>query len=310
MRIAVIDLGTNTFNLIIAQRLDDNTIEFLFRTKRAVLLGKDGINRHYITNEAMSRALNVLSEYRNIVAEYGVEKIIAIGTSAFRTANNSDDLINEVSKRFNISIQIISGDREAEYIYWGIRQSIEQQTEPFLIIDIGGGSNELIIANSENILWEKSYPIGMARLKEKFQLSAPCLPSEISVLENYFSETLSDFFVEVQKYPIHSIIGAEGAFESFQQIAAHHLSKIELVENAGKATVLPLEIFNEVHQLLISSSLEERGKINGLELFRVEMIVLASIFVEFILKKLNWPKLYVSSFSLKEGVVWEYFYTR
>jgi exopolyphosphatase/guanosine-5'-triphosphate,3'-diphosphate pyrophosphatase len=311
MRIAVIDLGTNTFNLLIAELNAEKQLEFLFRDRRPVFLGRNGIGQNIIASDAMLRAWEVLREYRRVSQAYRVEKILAYGTSAIRSAHNASEFTAEAEKILGAQIDVIEGSEEAGLIYMGVRQSIEPTRETFLIVDIGGGSNELIIGNSESIFWKKSYPIGMARIKAQFEISDPITPSGIDSLNQHFESVLSDFLQQVlPKYSVNTIIGAEGAFESFLHMASPMGCMPQPAVSATNvhSHYLPYECFRRVRDALIPTTLDQRMKIEGLEPFRAELIVPAVIFVDFLLNRLQLPRLIISEYSLKEGAAWKYFF--
>ncbi|MGC8824301.1 MAG: hypothetical protein ACP5PZ_06860 [Bacteroidales bacterium] len=311
IRIAVVDLGTNTFNLLVAANALDGKLHFLQRERRPVFLGRNGIDKNLIAYDAMLRAWEVLQEYKRIAQEQGVAKIFALGTSALRTAQNASEFIIRAQAILGTDIQVITGSEEAELIYLGVRQSIESTDIPFLIVDIGGGSNELIIANSKTIFWKKSYPLGMARLKALFSFSEPITPAEIERLNDHLAIALSDFLNEIlPQYKVQTLIGAEGAFESFLHMARHTSCNLqtELSTNTPYCHDLSYDCFFKIKEKLVASTLEERFKMEGLESFRAEMIVPAVLFVNFLLERLSLPLLRVSEYSLKEGAVWKYFF--
>jgi exopolyphosphatase / guanosine-5'-triphosphate,3'-diphosphate pyrophosphatase len=307
MQIAVIDLGTNTFNLLITSK-KDGKLQIICNEKISVKLGRGGIDKNIILPDAIERGLAAIRSYKARLDIENVEKIIAVGTSALRTADNSDDFILQIKKILGVDVEIISGEREAELIYLGVRQTVDQVSNPFLIIDIGGGSNELIIANSEEIIWKESFPLGMARLNEKFKPSNPIKSSEIEALENYFENELQPLFQAIQNINIKFMLGAEGAFETFYNVACYQ-NNISFELGIGmKAMPLEIKQYHQIHELLIKSTTSERLSMKGLDSFRVEMVVPATIFINYILKKINTQTIFVSPFSLKEGVAWEYFF--
>lgn len=152
-RIAVIDCGTNTFNLLIVERLRGNAYTKLFQTRLAVKLGEISINKGYIEDAALKRGVEAIGVYKEYCRQYEVSHILAFATSAIRDAKNGNDFVAEVLDRFAITIQVIEGDREAELIYFGNKEAVALTNEPSLIMDIGGGSNEFIIANKEQVFW-------------------------------------------------------------------------------------------------------------------------------------------------------------
>jgi len=304
-RIAAIDLGTNNFNIIIAEK-NKNEINYLFKHKVPVKLGNDGIKGNTITDDGINRSLNTLKEFKKTAIDYNVSKIIAAGTSIFRTSKNTDYFLRIVKKELDIDIQIISGDKEAQLIYLGIKQTITDLNENFLIIDIGGGSNELIIADNKMIHWKKSYPVGIARLNSFFATNDPITESEILKIENYLSCQTNDFIEYLNTYKPKYIIGAEGAFESFIKIANENFSKKIFYDNS-KAVELPNDTYFQILNLIIKSNSEQLKNLKGLDYYRVDMIVKACIFINYMVKTTQLNKIFVSPFSLKEGMVWEYF---
>lgn len=309
MRIAVIDLGTNTFNLLIAEE-ENNELNLLCNEKISVKLGRGGIGKKIILPDAIDRGLDALQTYKKKIATYNVGKTYAIGTSALRTAENSNFFLSKIQEQLGLAVEIISGDREAELIYYGIRQTITPSLEPFLIIDIGGGSNEFIVANSHEIIWKESYPLGMARLIEMFHPSDPVKPDEIDALEKYFETELATFFKILDNYNIKYIVGAEGAFETFFNLAGYCINPDFRPEQTTKARSMTLTQFREIYNLLIHSNTDHRLAMSGIEKYRVEMVVPACIFVNYILSRVQIQELLVSPFSLKEGVAWEHFFKK
>jgi len=304
-RVAVLDLGTNTFNLLIAEQVNNEKYTILFSEKYPVKLGEGGINKGEITATAISRAHKAISYYHTQIINYKVSKIKAYGTSAFRTAENGLAFMSEVKKKYQIDIEIISGDKEAELIYLGVRQTLLLTNHKFLILDIGGGSNELILADMHRMYWKKSYPLGIARLLEKFTPSDPLTPNETEAISNYLESELSDLFSILKEYNIQTLVGASGSFETF----VHMIKESEVIETEGETegvcNEIPLAQYFELHQKLITSSFAQRTKMKGLEPMRIEMIVLASLFVNTLLKKHSFNTLYQSNFALKEGAVLE-----
>ncbi|HKK62753.1 MAG TPA: hypothetical protein VJ951_09340, partial [Bacteroidales bacterium] len=187
---AILDFGTNTFNLLIAKK-SESGFETLYSGKEAVKLGKGGINNQFITDEAMARGMQAIGRHMQTIEKYGADSIRAYATSAFRNARNGQAFANNIEKQFGFATQIIDGKEEAELIYKGIRASVYIGAENVMILDIGGGSNEFIICNNEGILWKHSYDLGMARIIEKFTISDPIKKEEIVLLEEYFESELA-----------------------------------------------------------------------------------------------------------------------
>ena len=306
MRIAVIDLGTNTFNLLIVETGENQTYTIIYNSKLPVKLGKSGIDKKEIRPDAITRGLNALERHLQTIHEYKAEKIFAYATSAVRSARNGEQFVKMIRQRFEIDVEIINGEREAELIYFGVKQAVKLTDEKILILDIGGGSNEFIIADQDNIYWKKSYPLGVARLLAKFKPSDPISIEEIEFISNYLEERLSDLFEEFKKHKITTLIGASGSFETIAAMIRADDPNFE--SETGKlpeAINIDLTDFENLYQKLINSTLKERKQMKGLESMRLELIVVATLIVKFILQKLKLRILIQSNFALKEGVVYE-----
>ena len=148
MRVAIIDIGTNTINLLIVDTRTDGSYNIICSTKETARLGKGGINDGLITPEAIQRGLGAIENHVKSIAQVGgVERILAIGTSAMRSATNADEFVAAVKSRFGFDVKIISGDAEAQMVFDGVKQVVPLGMSRVLILDIGGGSCEFIIAN-------------------------------------------------------------------------------------------------------------------------------------------------------------------
>jgi len=303
-KIAIIDLGTNTFNLLIAEANTDSSYSILLQTKISVKLGEGGIGKGFITPPAFQRGIDAINEYKKTIEKYKVEKVVAIATSAIRGAVNGMEFAAKIREETNIEVQIISGEREAELIYLGVRQAVKMNNETSLIIDIGGGSTEFIIANDKQIFWKHSFLLGAARLLEQYNPSDPITKDEIESLQNYLKNELQPLFDAVNKFPITELIGSSGSFDSLaDMIAARFYTGAVLSDE--KEYTFNLADIAAIHDVILKSTTAERVKMKGLIEMRVDMIVVSSILVNFIIQSFTIPKMRLSTYSLKEGVMFE-----
>jgi exopolyphosphatase/guanosine-5'-triphosphate,3'-diphosphate pyrophosphatase len=306
MRVAILDLGTNTFNLLVAEITDKKEYKILGKSEIPVKLGKGGIDKKEIRPDAITRGISALEKHLQAASGFKAEKIIACATSAIRTARNSDHFIKSIREKFGIEVEIISGDREAELIYLGVKLAMILDQEEYLIVDIGGGSNELIIGNAHQIFWKKSYPLGMARLIEKFKPSDPITIEEIEFISNYLEERMPDFFEEFRKHRITTLVGASGSFETFAAMIREEDTETGTEEKSfHEAAEIDLTGFENLYQRLVNSTLKERKQMKGLETHRLETIVPASLLVKFLMSKLKLRRIIQSNFALKEGILYE-----
>jgi exopolyphosphatase/guanosine-5'-triphosphate,3'-diphosphate pyrophosphatase len=302
MKIAVIDLGTNTFNLLIAEIISGKPI-IVFTDKAGVKLGKGGINNKIITPEAFQRALNGVAKHVESIKNYQVDKTFATATSGIRSTENGKQLVEQIKSQFKIDVQIISGDEEAELIYRGVKQIVEFKESYDLVLDIGGGSNEFILANKSGIIWKQSYNLGIARLLDKFNPSDPITLSEIIEVEDYIDSELKTLFQATNQYNTTRLIGSSGTFDSLRNLIIERKGLNNNEYKFQNSFVLELKDYFNLHNDLLKSTYNERLNLKGLEFVRVEMIVLASIFVNFIIRKLEIKSMIQSSYALKEGML-------
>lgn len=304
MRLGIIDIGTNTFNLLIIDIIENKSIQKIYKSNIPVKLGKEGFVEGLISEQAIERGIEALNFHKKSIKEYNCEKIFAFATSAIRSAVNGNDFTRLIKKKLNIDIKIISGETEAELIYLGVKNALNLSNEKVLIIDIGGGSTEFIIANKEKIFWKKSYHLGIARILEKFKPSDPIKEDEIQKIEIYLKDILSDLFAEISKYKINTLLGSSGSFDTFASMVSVTLKNYK-PENQPFYEI-SLKEFDRLNKRLICSNFSERANMEGLEPMRIEMIVLSSIFTKFIINELNITKLYQSEYAIKEGIAFDY----
>lgn len=300
-KVAIIDMGTNTFHLLLAQRDGTGRYNIIFRDRIAVKIGKGGINDGHITAEGMDRAVLAMQSFKKTIDDHIIENITAVGTSALRSASNGDEVLEKIKSATGIEPKTILGDLEAEYIYLGVRYGLEMANEKSLIIDIGGGSVEFIIADNNHIYWKKSLEIGAQRLLEKFHKHDPILPGEINRLNSYFSEKLIELFDALQTHPTKNLIGASGSFDTLSDIYCFRNS-ISKDENDAE-TPLTLEAFYAIAEEIIAKNRSQRMAIPGMIEMRVDMIVVSCCLIKYILSRHPFDRIRVSSYSLKEGVL-------
>jgi len=303
-RITILDLGTNTFHLLIADILNGQVEQVIHKDYRAVKLGEGGITKGFITDEAIQRGLNALEEFKEIAVKHHANQIKAVATSAIRDAKNGKAFIELIFRKLHIKIEIIDGDREAELIYKGVRAAIKMDQNPVLIMDIGGGSVEFIIANSDKIFWKKSYPVGAARLMEQFHKSDPISLEDISKIATYFDESLVELFIQLKLYKPAILIGSAGAFETFAELITEQFNIPKEILDASEFH-FNQEQLEIIWNNILSSSHEQRSKMQGIILLRVDMIVVATILSKYIQQKSGIKELKLSNYALREGVLYD-----
>ncbi len=190
MRLSVIDIGTNTILLLVADIDQSGIISVIHDEQVIARLGK-GVDEHRVINrEAFDRAQKFLQAYRAISDEMHSEKIVAVGTSALRDAANSDEFCSFIQNKTGIKIDILSGDDEAEYTFHGAISGFRGKSKIFSVLDIGGGSAEIVSGSSSRLVSKASLDIGCVRITERFLLTSPPTSLEVADARSFIQQEL------------------------------------------------------------------------------------------------------------------------
>ncbi|TNF28800.1 MAG: phosphatase [Bacteroidetes bacterium] len=302
MRVAVIDLGTNTFNLLIVDVLAAGRYQTIFNTKIAVKIGEGAMTAGKLLPEPMKRAKSALAEYLKIIEQHSCEKTLAFATSGIRSTSNGAEFVSEVKSELGLEINVIDGLEEATLIYEGVNLAIPFGEEPMLIMDIGGGSTEFIIADATGVLWMKSYDLGISRVLQMFKLNDPLEESDFKKLHKLFTENLQELIQNCRKFGVKTLIGSSGSFDSFIEMiwAEKGISKLA---SSVVSEEFDLNELNRLHDRLVVADYETRKCIPGLVEMRVDTIHIASYMVQWVLAVNVLERLLLSSYALKEGVL-------
>ncbi len=302
-RAAVIDLGTNTFHIVILE-WEGQRYQVLDKLQVPVKLGKGAFSDHVIQEDAYVRGISTLIEFKNLIDRYQVTRVEMFGTSVLRNATNAADFAKEAEIILGHPIVVISGLEEAELIYLGVKSAVPMGKEPHLIMDIGGGSVEFIIADDSNIFWRKSYEIGAARLIENFSKSDPLDNHSIHQLQEFLEKELESVWVKANKYQVRTLIGASGSFESVSGIEMEQFHSNTQSDHFVHH-IIDLHHFEEIYNKIITSTQAELAQMPGLPQFRVEMISVGIVLIKYVMKRLNLKKMIASDYALKEGVMFK-----
>ena len=295
-RAAVIDLGTNTFHILIAEQLADGTIQDVYRERKYVKLAEDGIEK--IGPTPYQRGLDALIHFQKIIQGKKVDQVKAFGTAALRTASNGKAFIKDAKEKAGIQIELIPGSEEARLIHLGVTQAIQLGDDKGLIMDIGGGSVEFIIADKHQVFWAESFPIGVAVLYKNFHHSEPILTKEIQTIETHLDKLLQPLFIQLKKHTTPCLIGASGTFDVLEDI-------LPLQQKNALSATIDVRHYLPLHYQVIKMNLVERIAAPNIPLTRSDMIVVAMILIEYIIRKANVEKIMVSSYAMKEGILSE-----
>jgi exopolyphosphatase / guanosine-5'-triphosphate,3'-diphosphate pyrophosphatase len=298
-RVGIIDCGTNTFNLLVAEVDENGAWKAVFSNKIAVKLAPSPTTG-LIGKNRFARGIDALYVHLNNLVNLNVPVYVAYATSGIREAGNGLEFTDTVKKLLGLEIQVISADREAELIFKGIKQFVPLGEEPSITMDIGGGSVEFIIGNCDGIFWKQSLMIGVSRLKGMLRPSNPMTAEEQIATEKFLSEQLAEAIEMCHKHEVKTLIGASGSFDSISQMLGLRGDIGDEVERS-----IPLGKFDSLHQRLLRSTLDERLAMQGLVPMRADMIVMATMLIKALIKGAELSSIQHSEYALKEGALLE-----
>ena len=295
-RIAVIDLGSNTFHLLICEIAEDKSWTVIFKKRIYVKLASGGVDQ--IDVNSARRGLSAMRNFSSLIKSHGVTRTKSIATAALREATNGISIAKKFTSATGLAIDIIDGQREAGYILKGIQAALPPLDRNGLIMDIGGGSVEFILFKGNTIAFKESYKIGVAILHRRFHLSDPMSAEEINALENHLEETLGKLLQVVKASGDYYLIGASGSFEVINDILTKYSADTHWSE-------LDTEGLDDYLTRIIATSTTERRQIPEIPPERIDYIVVAFILIRFVFRHIPPEKLFYCDFALKEGILVE-----
>lgn len=310
MPVAAIDIGTNSFHLVVARPTENVRFEILSRDKEVVRLGSGSGDMKRLDPKAIERGVAALARFRLIADTFGAE-VHAVATSAVREAENRGDFLRAAQSHAAITVEVISGVEEARLIHLGVLQAVPVFEQQALVIDIGGGSTEFMVGRGSGLLDARSLKIGAIRLSERFFNKEPIKKKAVEEARTYIRSYLP---------PVARMVDANGGFEvavgssgTIQNIAemvrAMHgeepLIQIggRVTKSIGNATFTAEELFEITDELLSRPRAADRLSVPGLDPRRADIIVGGVLVLEQAVRALQIDKMVVSDYALREGVL-------
>lgn len=294
-RYAVIDLGTNTFHLLIAGVRPGSSFSEIYRERIFVKLGQEGLDN--LSHAAIKRSMDAMRKFRQTIDLFEVAEIKAFATAAFRSAANAEILIRRIYRELNIEVDIISGEEEARLIFEGVREGGAIQRGDNLIMDIGGGSVEFIIGNQSAIQWCTSLPIGVSVLKKKFHNNEPISKMDELATRRFIRSSISPLLKELEGRQLNTLIGSSGTFDVLAEA-------IEVKERIGICSVLYVESCRKFINEILALDLDQRLQHPKIPASRADLIVVALILLDEIIRiNPEFRFILVSPYALKEGMI-------
>ena len=301
--LAAIDLGTNSFHLVVAKVLDRDHFKILTRDKEVVRLGTGAKDMKQLEPEAMDRAIKTLKRFKKISDSFNA-KIRAIATSATREASNKDEFIEKVKKVTGIEIEVVSGYEEARLIYLGVLQALPVYDKRILLFDIGGGSTEFLIGEKGNIIFGNSIKIGAVRLTNSFFPDLKVREKQVEEARIYIKGAINPIVRAIKNEKVDLVVGTSGTVSSIGMMV-YNENKKDVPDdfNLNNFTYDRDSIIRSVKRILKAETFEERKNIPGLDERRADIIVAGALIMEQIVNELELPAVTVSGYALREGIL-------
>lgn len=304
--LAAIDIGTNSVHMVIV-RVDKTLPAFtiIAREKDTVRLGERDPKSGKLTEESMKRAIAALKRCQDLARSFNVEQIIAVATSATREASNGNEFLERIQQEVGISVDLISGYEEARRIYLGVLSGIDFQNQPHVVIDIGGGSTEFILADSHEPRFLSSTKVGAVRLTREFVTTDPISPLEFAYLRAYIRGTIERPIDELRTHLRPSerprLIGTSGTIETLATI--HAIEKFGEAPNPLQGYEMSRKDIREMVRRFSAMTYEERFAVPGLSDKRAEIIVAGAVILLEAMTMLRIEAITICERALREGMI-------
>jgi exopolyphosphatase/guanosine-5'-triphosphate,3'-diphosphate pyrophosphatase len=303
--LAAIDIGTNSFHLVIAKVNDKGIVKILSKDKEVVRLGKSSSDMKYISLEAMERAVTSLKRFKIICDSFNAE-IRAVATSATREALNKVEFINKVFDRTGVSIEVVSGFEEARLIYLGILQAINVYDNRILLIDIGGGSTEFLIGEKGHVHYANSIKLGAVRLTEKFFSDGKFKKESIDSARLHVRSIINPVVRQIKEQKYDFVVGTSGTITSLgSMIYSKKTGEDESEFNFNNFKYTNSELSDIVKAILEADNVQQIKQIEGLDSQRSDIISAGAIILEQIVNEINIKDITLSSYALREGIIFD-----
>ena len=303
-KLAVIDIGTNSIHMVLAEILPDASFKILDRFKDMTRLGNGVFAARRLSDEAMIRALDVLKTLVTLARNKGFERIVAVATSAVREAQNGGDFVALIMEQTGLRVRVISGTEEARLIFLGVKNSIALPDGPTLVVDIGGGSVELIVGNREGLIHGKSLKLGAIRLAEQFLLKTPPSESMMRALEDIVLTQLRDALGSFKMKKFHSLVATSGMAGNVGEVVHLRQTGRPLPQH-NLATVMLRDI-RSLETELARSSVKARLAIPGLDPKRVDTLLPTTVVLRCLLELSGLHEITLCDKAIREGVIYDF----
>ncbi|MBN1447665.1 MAG: Ppx/GppA family phosphatase [Bacteroidetes bacterium] len=300
-RLAAIDLGTNSFHLVIADVKSNGKFSVLGKDKAVVRLGEGMTDMKHLSQPAMERALDTLRRFV-LIAQSQEAPIRAIATSAVREALNKQVFLDRVREELNVDIEVVSGFEEARLIYLGVMQALPVYGQTILLTDIGGGSTEFLVGTQGSVQYANSLKLGAVRLTRRFFSGETVRSKGVDQCRAFLSGALSPVARALRGREIETVVGSSGTILNTAAMILAMRGEPP-AEDLGNVTFTRKDLARVVDLILSHKTADARRDIPGMDPARADIIVAGVLILEQIFEQLHVDRMTTSRYALREGIL-------
>jgi len=299
--LAAIDVGTNSFHLVVVRLLGGRNFSVVTKEKVVVRLGESASQIKLLSEDAMMRGVETMKLF-SLVAARTNSPIRAVATSAVREASNRDEFIRRVRQETGIEIEVVSGVEEARLIYLGVLQALPIYNERVALFDIGGGSTEFLIGERARILYANSFKIGAIRMTQRFFPDERVTSDQVYRCRTFLRGEIYHAADEVRRAGVRGMIASSGTAQTFTSMAMA-MRGMGPLESLNGVTVTRREIRDVVQRVLKAKSFAERAALPGVDPRRADILVAGGVTLETIMEECDADEITISTYAMREGIV-------
>jgi exopolyphosphatase/guanosine-5'-triphosphate,3'-diphosphate pyrophosphatase len=303
MRIAAIDIGSNSIHMIVCQIRADLSFEVVDREKDMIRLASGTLAKGRLPETNISTAMQTLAKFRRLAESHGVEEIITTATSAVREADNGGDFITQARQQVGLHVRVISGSEEARLIHLAAAYAVGTGAARAVTIDIGGGSAEITLGTAARMEMGRSFKLGVIRLAERFAQHDPLTNGDVGRLERHIRRETAGYLAQLRRRGFTRVIGTSGTILTLGMIAAEESA---FAGNDLRRLVVGADDIRRLRKRLVSLPLEERLRMQGLDPRRADLARVGAILLEQLLERLGADEITLCDFALREGLILDY----
>ncbi len=301
--IAAIDVGTNSFHMVVASVDNKGMLSIKSRDKEMVRLGQSGGDMKYLQTDAIRRGVNTLKNFTELAKSLGAD-VFAVATSATREAINKEEFLEKVKREVGVDIEVISGLEEARLIYIGAMHALPIYDSKTLLIDIGGGSTETVVGHKGEMIFSNSQKLGAIRMTKSFFPNGDTTPEQVEACRKYIRGVWSPKLKMIKQTGFDKVIGTSGTIQTLASMALAGNNE-PIPEILNGITIKTSDILKIIQKIIREKNSKNRANMPGMEAKRADIILGGALILEQIFLELNIEKITISAYALREGIVFD-----